>query len=311
MRGERATVELVKVRRVGAYGVCRDAGGRVLLARGSATSEFPGTWTLPGGGVEQGEHPDDAVRREFAEETGFTVRITSLRHVTADVVPLPSGNAEHTDRIVYDVEIAGGSLRDEVDGSTDRVAWAGRDELTQWPLLPWTANVLGQGVALPAYENDGSEMPRRTGKVQRFGAYGLVTDPAGRVLLTLIAPGYPGAGQWHLPGGGTDHGERPEQALERELVEETGQTGTVGELLEISHRYDPAAVGPERKPVDWHIIRVMYRVRVDEPTEAHVTEGAGGSTAEAAWFLPGKAAVLPLTEVARSAVQRLTLDTVS
>jgi 8-oxo-dGTP pyrophosphatase MutT (NUDIX family) len=26
-----------------------------------------------GGGVEQGEHPDDTVVREFAEETGLTV----------------------------------------------------------------------------------------------------------------------------------------------------------------------------------------------------------------------------------------------
>ena len=39
------------------------------------------------------------------------------------------------------------------------------------------------------------------------------TDPAGRVLLTLIAPGYPGAGRWHLPGGGTDHGEQPAAGL--------------------------------------------------------------------------------------------------
>src|SRR3954447_26591744 len=107
----------MKIRRVGAYGICRDAAGRVLLARNSGLSEFPGTWTLPGGGVEQGEHPDQAVVREFGEETGLTVRVAALHLVTADVVRLPSGPLEHTDRIIYDVSITGGELRAEVDGS--------------------------------------------------------------------------------------------------------------------------------------------------------------------------------------------------
>jgi 8-oxo-dGTP diphosphatase len=307
----------VKIRRVGAYGFCRDDDGRVLLARGSATSEFPGTWTLPGGGVEHGEHPDEAVVREFEEETGLSVRVTALRLATADVVRLPSGPLEHTDRIVYDVVRTGGSLRDEVAGSTDRVAWAGPAELASWPLLPWTARLLGGDAPDVPFENETSAPTAPEGtrrgpdRVQRFGAYALATDPAGRVLLTRIASGYPGAGRWHLPGGGTDHGETPEQALERELVEETAQHGRVVGLLETSHRHDPAALGPERVPIDWHGIRVLFRVRIDRPTEPRVTEEAGGSTAAAGWFTPGEAAALPLTEIARSAVRRLAMEQAS
>jgi 8-oxo-dGTP diphosphatase len=301
----------VKIRRVGAYGFCRADGARILLARGSATSEFPGTWTLPGGGVEQGEHPDDAVQREFAEETGLSVRVAALRQVTADVVRLPSGPFEHTDRIIYDVVVTGGTLRDEVDGSTDRVAWATPADLRSWPLLPWTARLLGQDVPDAPFENDRSQPSRRTDRVQRFGAYALATDPAGRVLLTRIAPGYPGAGRWHLPGGGTDHGETPEQALKRELVEETAQHGRVEALLAVSHRHNPAAVGPEQVPIDWHVIRALFRVRIDRPTEPVVTEAAGGSTQEARWFTPGQAASLRLTEDARSALRRLGVEKVS
>ena len=63
-------------------------------------------------------------------------------------------------------------------------------------------------------------------------------------------------------------------------------------------------------PVDWHVIRVLFRVRVDEPTDAIVTEDAGGSTAAARWFTVAEALGLPLTEVARSAVQRLTVEKV-
>jgi 8-oxo-dGTP pyrophosphatase MutT (NUDIX family) len=37
----------------------------------------------------------------------------------------------------------------------------------------------------------------------------VATDRRERVLLTRVAPNYPGAGRWHLPGGGTDYGEQP------------------------------------------------------------------------------------------------------
>ncbi|MGX6602759.1 NUDIX hydrolase [Micromonosporaceae bacterium Da 78-11] len=298
----------MKIRRVGAYGVCRDAAGRTLLARNSAASEFPGRWTLPGGGVEQGEHPDDAVVREFGEETGLSVRVEALHTVTADVFRLPRlGHLEHTDRIVYDVSAYAGELRAEIGGTTDLVAWVGADELAGLPLMAFTADVLGQPRPATTPEKS-DEPPARPERVQRFGAYAAATDPAGRVLLTRIAPGYPGAGRWHLAGGGTDHGETPEQALARELTEETAQHGRVTGLLGVSHRHDPAAVGPEGKPIDWHVVRVLFRVEVDEPTVPTVLEQAG-STVEAAWFTPAETAQLDLTEVARAAVAGIKMET--
>jgi ADP-ribose pyrophosphatase YjhB (NUDIX family) len=300
----------MKIRRVGAYGICRDAQGRVLLARNSDRSAFPGLWTLPGGGVEQGEHPDDAVVREFAEETGFEVRIEALRSVTADVARLPDGPLEHTDRIVYDVVAVGGNLRAEAEGTTDLVDWAGPAELADWPLMPFTARLLG--VPVPPTVPESSDEPlARPQRVQRFGAYAVATDPDGRLLLSRIATGYPGAGLWHLPGGGTDHGETPEEALARELYEETSQHGRVTGLLGVSHRYDPGAVGPEGVPIDWHVIRILFRVEVDRPTGAVVTEEAGGSTAEAAWFTTAEAERLDMTELGRAALDRILAERAS
>jgi 8-oxo-dGTP diphosphatase len=283
----------------------------VLLARGSDTAEFPGLWSLPGGGVEQGEHPDDAVLREFREETGFEVRVAGVHAVTADVARLPSsGDLEHTDRIVYDVVAYGGNLSNEVEGTTDLVDWAGPAELDAWPLMPFTARILGLPVPPAPIENATGVPERRPERVQRFGAYAVATDPAGRILLTKIAEGYPAAGRWHLPGGGTDHGETPVQGLARELVEETGQHGRVGDLLQVSHRYDPAALGPEGVPVDWHVIRVVFRVLIGAPSEPVVTEAAGGSTEIAAWFTLAEAAKLPLTEIAHAAVDAVTRESV-
>jgi 8-oxo-dGTP diphosphatase len=300
----------MKIRRVGAYGVSRDPSGWTLLARNSDVSEFPGLWTLPGGGVEQGEHPDDALIREFAEETGLEVRISALRDVTADVEILPNGNLEHTDRLVYDVTPVGGSLRAEVGGTTDLVEWVSPDAIEALPLMPFTARVLGLPVAsLPAYQPAGDGVPAPLRSVQRFSAYAAATDPAGRVLLTRIAPGYPGAGLWHAPGGGTDHGETPVQALHRELAEETSQHGRVIGLLGVSHRHDPAAVGPEGVPINWHVIRVLFRVSIDAPTEPIVSEAAGGSTDAASWFTLKEAGELELTELARGALMGIRAET--
>ncbi len=139
---------------------------------------------------------------------------------------------------------------------------------------------------------------------QRFAAYAFATDPSGNVLLTLIAQGYPGAGRWHLPGGGTDFGESAEAGLLREIVEETGQDGEIGPLVSVSHRHQPSVLGPEGIPMDWHGIRVIYRVQVAEPTAPTVMDG-GGSTAAAAWFSPARAAELSLTEVALEVVEEV------
>jgi hypothetical protein len=49
--------------------------------------------------------------------------------------------------------------------------------------------------------------------------------------------------------------------------------------------------------MDWHGIRVVFRVRVAVPTTPVVMDG-GGSTAAAGWFPRVRAAELPLTEVA-------------
>ncbi len=42
---------------IGAYGICRDPEGRLLLARMSGGID-DGRWTMPGGGIKWGEHPD-------------------------------------------------------------------------------------------------------------------------------------------------------------------------------------------------------------------------------------------------------------
>jgi ADP-ribose pyrophosphatase YjhB (NUDIX family) len=253
------------------YGVCRD-DGRILMCR---TAQ--GVLQLPGGAVAQGEHPVDAVLRTLTQTTGLTVAVTGLRDAVADVVRAPGFQA-HNDRLLFDVRITGGDLPGHIE----------------W--IPVAA-----AEAVPLQEVAGAALPPRS--VQRFGAYGLVADPEGRVLLTQIAPGYPGAGEWHLPGGGTDFGETPTAGLLRELAEEANQRGRITELLGVSSGHNPAALGPEGHPIDWHVVRVHYRVVVDEPVQPLVTEGAGSSTVDAAWFAPEELTKLRLTRAAATVIR--------
>lgn len=55
--------------RTGAYGVVEDRQGRAVIVR------TPTGYFLIGGGIEPGEDDEDALRREFLEETGYTIAI--------------------------------------------------------------------------------------------------------------------------------------------------------------------------------------------------------------------------------------------
>ncbi|MCI1018490.1 NUDIX hydrolase [Microbacterium sp. C5A9] len=112
--------------RVAAYAVVTDDDGRILLARWTEGRRV--AWTMPGGGLEAGEAPEDAVRRELREETGYTVKVGELLGIHSRVIPASrrvnrSDEPLHTLRIVYRATVTGGRLRFETDGSTDMAEW--------------------------------------------------------------------------------------------------------------------------------------------------------------------------------------------
>ena len=111
--------------RLAAYAVCIE-DGRVLLAR-YMPPEGEANWTLPGGRVEHGEDPFDAVIREVAEETGCDAVVERLLGVDSRVIPvasrLPSLPLHQNVGIFYRVRITGGHLRPEPDGDIAESVW--------------------------------------------------------------------------------------------------------------------------------------------------------------------------------------------
>ncbi len=59
-----------------------DEDGRVLLAQRPPGKEMAGLWEFPGGKVEAGERPEDALIRELNEELSITVREPCLAPLT-------------------------------------------------------------------------------------------------------------------------------------------------------------------------------------------------------------------------------------
>lgn len=115
--------------RVAAYALCRDATGRILLCHIAPSVGAGDLWTLPGGGLEFGEAPADAVIRELAEETGYAGEVERLLDVSDRLFgDVAEADRLHAIRIVYGVRITGGELRDEPDGSTDTCRWLTLEE---------------------------------------------------------------------------------------------------------------------------------------------------------------------------------------
>ena len=59
----------------------RDADGRVLLTRRRADQPMPEKWELPGGKLEPGESPTEALVRELEEELGVRPRVGRIDEV--------------------------------------------------------------------------------------------------------------------------------------------------------------------------------------------------------------------------------------
>jgi 8-oxo-dGTP diphosphatase len=123
--------------------------------------------------------------------------------------------------------------------------------------------------------------PRR----QRVAAYAEIRDSTGRLLLVRSTDEI--GGKWFLPGGGIGFAEGPEEAVHREVEEETGLLihGVVLRFV-VSDLF-------EWRGEDVHSVRLIYAAQASDPDQdlRHETDG---STVRAEWVDDETLTGLPL-----------------
>jgi 8-oxo-dGTP diphosphatase len=116
-----------RVRKLVVAALVRDHAGRVLVDRRRADQPMGGLWELPGGKVELGESPTDALAREVVEELGCACRVGGIfdvifhRYPEFDLLML-----------VYACTLEGAPRAVQVA----ELAWVAPAALLAYPLLP-------------------------------------------------------------------------------------------------------------------------------------------------------------------------------
>jgi 8-oxo-dGTP diphosphatase len=117
----------VRPRKLVVAALVRD-GSKILMSRRRADQPMPNLWEFPGGKVEPGEAPTDALAREVREELGCAVAVGRIHDVVFHAYP-----EFDLYMLVYAATITGGTPR-AVDVA--EVAWIEASRLPDLDLLP-------------------------------------------------------------------------------------------------------------------------------------------------------------------------------
>jgi len=105
-----------------------DARGRVLLARRTAGRDLAGAWEFPGGKVDPGETPAQALTRELEEELGIRVQAAE---------PLIAVPQQYRDkRILLDVYRVTRYAGKPRGLEQQALAWSPQEKLSTYPMPP-------------------------------------------------------------------------------------------------------------------------------------------------------------------------------
>ena len=123
--------------------VVRDGEGRFLLVR-RARDPQAGRWSLPGGRIEAGETPEEALAREVWEETGLEVAVGGV----VGTVSLPAANGAVYEVADHACAVVGGALRPGDDAADAR--WVHPEDMRRLTLTTdLLETLIGWGVLEP------------------------------------------------------------------------------------------------------------------------------------------------------------------
>jgi 8-oxo-dGTP diphosphatase len=87
-------------------GICEYNGKILLLKLRSISAHDPGKWEIPGGKVKKNEFFDDALKREYMEETGLEIEIDSLYNaIQKDYTACKTGESIKSIQLIMKVSV--------------------------------------------------------------------------------------------------------------------------------------------------------------------------------------------------------------
>ncbi|MDO5860320.1 NUDIX domain-containing protein [Methanobrevibacter sp.] len=109
-------------------GICEVNDKILLLKIRSKSSHDANKWEIPGGKVKKGEFFDDALRREFMEETGLEITIESLYNTIQNNYTACK-TKEQVKSIQLIMKVTSNSDEVTISDEHDDYNWFTRDEL--------------------------------------------------------------------------------------------------------------------------------------------------------------------------------------
>ncbi len=118
-------------------GLVKDGQGKILLQKriDPLIPSADGKWELPGGRIDYGESPEQALIREFAEETGGTISVNKLlSSIQSSIWERSDGGEQQAIVICYEAEWLKGEPQ-PLDKKVSEVRWFTREEIESLELL--------------------------------------------------------------------------------------------------------------------------------------------------------------------------------
>ncbi len=218
-------------------GVVQNKEGEYLLCKKPVgEGVYPGQWALPGGGIDEGETMEQALKREMMEEVGLEIDEITPLFFRDDTQPKYKGGVVDTDvymvyllfscRSVSEVKIDNREFED--------FAWVKASDVGAYELNVATRNTFERIGVLVSTQTHDEWVAHPTGAIPK----GMFCSACKRynvrnttVQLIAIADGKvllqkrnldPEKGAWALVAGYLSWGETIEEAMKRELYEEMG-----------------------------------------------------------------------------------------
>lgn len=285
---------------IGVSALIRNEAGEILLTRRADD----GRWVEPGGGLEPGESPGAAIRREVREETGLEIEPARLVGVYGGPhyrVSGPDGAQTSIVGMVFDCQVTGGALRPD---NVETVALAYVDPQIVYknlglppelePYAEQIVNTPGPAFFEPPTWTPPADGIRKNGMsdyqkhlraiighdcLMSPGAAAIIFDDRGRVLLQRRGD----TRNWGIIGGSIDPDESPANGVVREVWEETGMLVKPTRLVGVFGGQDHLITYPNQDQIAVTAFVFVCEVVAGDPTPDGVESLA------LAWFDPVEA----------------------